>query len=352
MSKCKWKAIKEQYQNQQELIDLLKNSTYIDLAKQWDCHVDVVYTLRKNLGIRQKRTDIEVFLKKYPKEVLEDLYFNKYDRHLKTMADGLDIHQTTLSQIFEKLGIIQKPHHLSEYPEVRQILSAKAIARAKIKSPLKHITKDPNWREKADKARVLAGTARRPHKENRKIADISRELLISEVLQRGVNSAAKFFKISQSTLREWCWKNNVTLISGPREFLTNTEEYKTMARKRAVNSVLKMPFINTSIELALQAELTQRNIKFETQKPLIDLTIPDIVIEPKIVIYADGCWWHCCSTCNLKYTNFEARGRDQYVNTGLLRAGYKVFRFWEHEIKKDVKACVDQIEAHINEQKA
>ena len=98
-----------------------------------------------------------------------------------------------------------------------------------------------------------------------------------------------------------------------------------------------------------QAEDALRKIE-ELYATLIN-TIPDIVIEPKIVIYADGCWWHCCSTCNLKYTNFEARGRDQYVNTGLLRAGYKVFRFWEHEIKKDVKACVDQIEAYLNEQK-
>jgi very-short-patch-repair endonuclease len=44
--------------------------------------------------------------------------------------------------------------------------------------------------------------------------------------------------------------------------------------------------------------------------------------------------------------------RDRYVNRGLIAANYKVFRFLGSEINKDVAACVDQIEAYINEQKS
>ena len=97
----------------------------------------------------------------------------------------------------------------------------------------------------------------------------------------------------------------------------------------------------TSIERAIFAELTLRNIVFEKHwKIKIAATEIDAFIQPNICIYADGDYWHHLPDYIV---------RDARQNKILLENGYKVFRFWQHDIKKDVKACVDQIEAYLNE---
>jgi hypothetical protein len=54
-------------------------------------------------------------------------------------------------------------------------------------------------------------------------------------------------------------------------------------------------FDHTSIELAIEQELKNRGIPFETQKVLFNKFLVDAVIEEsKIVIFADGCYWHGC----------------------------------------------------------
>ena len=108
-------------------------------------------------------------------------------------------------------------------------------------------------------------------------------------------------------------------------------------------------FEHTDIEVAIEEELKNRSILFETQKVLFNKFMPDFVNEEyKIVVFADGCYWHGCLYHN---TGFKKASRRQSIdksqNIYLTKCDYKVFRFWEHEIKKDVKACVDQIEFYI-----
>lgn len=346
MSKCKWKVIKGQYLNQQELIDLLLSTSYVDLAKQWNCHVDVVYKLRKNLGIGQKRTDVNEFLKKYSKEQLEDLYVDKYDRHLLKMAEDLNVYHNTLSKIFEYLKIEQKPHHVSESPEWRQMISNIQKERSKTENLVDRILQDPDWRDKADKARVKAGTGRQPHKINRKIKDIDADLLKQEVKFRGVLEAAKYFNLSQNTLRKWCKDNNVELVEGPRKARTETEEYKKASRARGVLGLLSVPRKNTNIEIILQNELKARKIVFNLEHKLLDRTVPDAFIEPNIAIYVDGCYFHACpihgSTSKI---GLSRQPVDLSINFDLENNGYKVFRIWEHDVKKPklLKAFLDKI---------
>ena len=282
-SRRKWDKIINRYPNQQELIALLKSTPYAELPKLWNCHVDTVYTICKKLGIEAKRTNVDEFLKEYSKEQLEDLYFNKYDRRLWKMAEELAIHQTTLSQIFDQLQIKQDPHTLNEVRPSGEYISQKAKERAQIKNPISNILNSPDWHENAVQVRKDNGSYTSPEYR----AKISKKHV--EVLERG--------------------------------------EHK---------------FKNTDIELALQAELTKRGIIFIQDKGLIDLTVPDMFIEPNIAVYADGDYWHSLP---------KAKVKDPYINEGLRRANYKVFRFLGSDIKKDVVACVDQIEAYINEQK-
>jgi DNA mismatch endonuclease (patch repair protein) len=284
MPNYRWKQIVARYPNQQNIIDLYNSKQMKELVELWDCSVDCVRTIRDKLGLHKKNISQIELIEIYSKEQLEDLYFNKYDRHLLKMAEGLNVYYDTLTQLFEHLGIEQKPHHMSEYPGVIENLRHKALKRAEIKNPIDNILQDPNWNKKAVQSRKDNGSYTSPEYR----AKISKKHV--EVLERG--------------------------------------EHK---------------FRNTDIEVILQKELTKRGIKFIQDKGLINLTVPDMFIEPNIAVYADGDYWHSLP---------KALVKDKYINEGLRRAGYKVFRFLGSEIKKDVSACVDQIEAYVNGQKS
>jgi G:T-mismatch repair DNA endonuclease (very short patch repair protein)/transposase len=108
----------------------------------------------------------------------------------------------------------------------------------------------------------------------------------------------------------------------------------------------------TSIEKAVEHELTSRGIEFESQKPY-KLGIVDIFIEPNIYIFCDGDYWHAFEATQgkAKPTPKQARqiAKDRQQTNYLRASGKIVFRFWEHEINEDVGACVDIVMNEINE---
>lgn len=80
----------------------------------------------------------------------------------------------------------------------------------------------------------------------------------------------------------------------------------------------------------------------------IGICQPDILVEPNIVIFADGCYWHCCKGCNPdnysigEVSSHQIRQRDDATTKYLESLNYKVFRFWEHEIRQSPKTCIDR----------
>lgn len=82
---------------------------------------------------------------------------------------------------------------------------------------------------------------------------------------------------------------------------------------------------------------------------------PDFVIgKKKIAIFCDGEFWHGRnwekrrgdhkSNCEFWYSKIERNiERDKEVNKILALQGWKVFRFWETEIKRESDRCVDKI---------
>jgi len=99
---------------------------------------------------------------------------------------------------------------------------------------------------------------------------------------------------------------------------------------------------NTSIEIKIEKELIKRNINYQKQVPLENITVVDFLIDNNIVIYADGDYFH----------NLPGRqSKDLNQNFILEFKGYKVFRFWEHEINKSVKVCINKVERYVNEKK-
>lgn len=109
---------------------------------------------------------------------------------------------------------------------------------------------------------------------------------------------------------------------------------------------------NTKPERFMKSILSVNGIEYESQKliNLGDLSFKcDIYIPSKnLVIECDGCYWHGCKRChNEKYLDHpQIRKKisfDFLVNGKLSKHGYKVIRFWEHDINENLVKCFEVI---------
>jgi len=80
---------------------------------------------------------------------------------------------------------------------------------------------------------------------------------------------------------------------------------------------------------------------------------PDILIYPDVLVFLDGCFWHCCPKCfrppksRLAYWRPKLVGnkrRDVKISRLLRKQGWKIFRIWEHEVRAEPKAILRRLE--------
>ena len=127
---------------------------------------------------------------------------------------------------------------------------------------------------------------------------------------------------------------------------------KTISRSENMRRIKSK---NTSIEIILRKELWKRGLRY--QKNVKDISgKPDIVFKgKKLAIFADSEFWHGKQLLEGKYipkTNTEywvkkiMRNieRDKEVNKQLKDEGWKVLRFWETDIRKNLSKCADSVE--------
>ncbi len=109
---------------------------------------------------------------------------------------------------------------------------------------------------------------------------------------------------------------------------------------------------NTTPERLLATALRAKRIYFgKNLKSIIGK--PDFVIRrKKLVIFVDSDFWHGHPKRFIKpKTNYSYwrqkikrnKERDKLVNRLLRRKGWKVLRFWEHQIKNNVQKCVKTV---------
>ena len=80
---------------------------------------------------------------------------------------------------------------------------------------------------------------------------------------------------------------------------------------------------------------------------------PDLVfLAARVAVFVDGCQWHCCpdhwvrpkSNTDFWDRKFEKnRNRDAHVNELLKEQGWRVLRFWEHEVEKNCSTVAKNI---------
>ncbi|MFA5887653.1 MAG: very short patch repair endonuclease [Candidatus Nanoarchaeia archaeon] len=111
---------------------------------------------------------------------------------------------------------------------------------------------------------------------------------------------------------------------------------------------------NTKIEVLLKKCLKGTHIRFQ---PKI-LGRPDFgLANKKIAIFVDGCFWHKCPRCfrapksNKAYWESKIKrnvSRDKAITLELKDKGWKVMRFWEHEILSNPKSVTEKIKWCLN----
>lgn len=96
----------------------------------------------------------------------------------------------------------------------------------------------------------------------------------------------------------------------------------------------RIPRSNTTIEIALGRELEALGIPFKTQWRLkrwrADFAYPNF----RLYVQADGDYFHRLPR------NVE---RDRRFNEMAIAEGWRVIRFWEHEIRADAKDCATKV---------
>ena len=113
---------------------------------------------------------------------------------------------------------------------------------------------------------------------------------------------------------------------------------------------------DTGPELQLRQALWRKGLRYRLQYSLPGK--PDIAfVSKRLVVFVDGCFWHGCplhSTMpetNKTFWREKIDGNMQRDLSGtkeLQSLGWKVVRFWEHEIKTELMKCVAEVEKALD----
>jgi len=147
-----------------------------------------------------------------------------------------------------------------------------------------------------------------------------------------LSKAHKGHKMPKSQ-REKIAKNNARYWLGKHR----SKETKEKLRQGAIRALLSGKYRNkqSSIESKIEKELQRRNIYYQPQVSLCNVTIADFYLpKTKTIIYCDGEYWH------------GLKGRkDIDINQDVILSfnGYHVYRFTEAEINKSPSRCINKI---------
>jgi DNA mismatch endonuclease (patch repair protein) len=108
---------------------------------------------------------------------------------------------------------------------------------------------------------------------------------------------------------------------------------------------------NTKPEILLRKTLWHHGVQYRLHYKLPGR--PDIVLVAlKIAVFVDGCFWHGCPEhgvrpkTNRQFWDKKIQGniqRDKKNRVALEKFGWKVLRFWEHEVEQSVDKAASVI---------
>nr|WP_172649152.1 very short patch repair endonuclease [Bradyrhizobium elkanii] len=112
---------------------------------------------------------------------------------------------------------------------------------------------------------------------------------------------------------------------------------------------------DTKPELILRRALWSAGLRYRLHHKVTGR--PDIAFPgSRVAVFCDGCFWHGCPDHSVSpKTNAsfwrskigKNRARDERVAAALTAEGWKVIRFWEHEIKSDPEKLAARVKCIV-----
>ncbi len=127
--------------------------------------------------------------------------------------------------------------------------------------------------------------------------------------------------------------------------------YTTKSRSKHMSKIRGW---DTKPELSFRKALFNAGVRYRINVNTLPGK-PDIAnISKGFVVFIDGEFWHGFNWSEKKTKIKANRGfwipkiernmqRDRETNLKLESMGFRVFRFWEQEIKKDINGCLNQV---------
>ncbi|QLE01402.1 very short patch repair endonuclease [Galbibacter sp. BG1] len=144
-------------------------------------------------------------------------------------------------------------------------------------------------------------------------------------------------------------KIKVPRLNEESGFYTTKRRSKIMSRIKGKNSKPEMIFRRALWAKGIRYRINNKNLPGK----------PDISIKKyKLAIFIDGEFWHGYNWDVKKNTIKSNRGfwipkierniqRDKEVNKQLEEMGYTVLRFWEKEVKTNLKKCINDVLVYL-----
>lgn len=116
---------------------------------------------------------------------------------------------------------------------------------------------------------------------------------------------------------------------------------------------------DTTIEKLVRSHLHKRGLRFRKHAKALPGK-PDIVFpKNRLVVFIDGDFWHGYRLPLWKdklsefwYRKIQGnRERDTRNHRKLRSRGWRVVRIWQHDIERDLGACIDKIVAMVTSKK-
>lgn len=99
----------------------------------------------------------------------------------------------------------------------------------------------------------------------------------------------------------------------------------------------------TKIHAAVKEALLEAGLTgFVTEHPVGWYSVDEALVDIKLAVEVDGCWWHGCAICghpgvgNIKHT-------DARKSTYLKNRGWTMLRLPEHDVKADINECINRV---------
>jgi DNA mismatch endonuclease, patch repair protein len=137
------------------------------------------------------------------------------------------------------------------------------------------------------------------------------------------------------------------LIPLPTDVLTPEQRSYCMSRIRGRD---------TKPEIHLRMALWSMGLRYRLKSKIIGK--PDLVFPgARVAVFVDGCQWHCCPQHWVRPKSNTAfwdrkfdknRRRDAKVNERLAIEGWKVLRFWEHDVERNCGGVVAKISRKVS----